>query len=393
MGELMIRANGAYDINGTFTFASYQPLRPHSLPIGTTRNLVADYSAATGHAATVYDSLLGWAPQANARSQNGLYAYDSSSIRIDPSTPRDYSVSPREGVLRIAIFGDSYTHSDEVPFSDSWGHYLEEQLNAANVSSEVLNFGVGGYGMGQAFLRYKEVGHRFPPQIVIFGFQAENAMRNVNILMPFNNRVTKLPFSKPRFVLDNNDLRLLNSPAVPPQDVAEIIGDMQGWELQAHEYWYDPADYRERVWLKSRALAFGWAVLLENKWNSPRKEIEFYSLQNEPALLSLRIIQEFRKEAESNGAMFLTVHLPIEEYLQPLVNNSELELPYEELLERIGETTDLIDVQQDLMREAKASSLESLYDGHYTRLGYKIVGDAIVKVILDRYAAADPIVN
>jgi hypothetical protein len=389
MVESVIRTKGTYNSNGTFVLGTVR-LRPHGLPVGAMRKRVADYIMST-RLAMVYDSLLGWTPQRNGRSRDGLFAYNSAGIRTDPSSPRDYSISPPKAVLRIALFGDSFTRSDEVPFSASWGHYLEEQLSRANIDSEVLNFGVGSYGMGQAFLRYKEVGRRFSPQIVIFGFQAENARRNLTILRPFLERDTSFPFSTPRFVLDHNDLRLLNSPTVPPENVVEIIEGIEGWGLRAHEYFYDPADYRERAWLKSKSLSLGWAFLLSNRWTRPKQAIEFYSLQNEPALLSLRIIEEFRTEAESNQSMFLTVHLPTKPHLLTLLNDSEL--PYAELLERVGDITDLIDPQRALLGEAKASSIESLFSGHYSALGNKIVADVVARAVIARHDASDLIVN
>ena len=87
-----------------------------------------------------------------------------------------------------------------------------------------MNFGVGGYGMGQAFLRWLHLGAQFQPDIVIFGLQPENLKRNVNVfrqmLVPAG-----MPFSKPRFALIAQELTLLNAPTLPPEQLTAVFED------------------------------------------------------------------------------------------------------------------------------------------------------------------------
>ena len=87
-----------------------------------------------------------------------MYRYNTQGIRspVPAFTPR-----AAEGVLRIALFGDSFTHGDDVPVEHSFGQVLEQQLITAGIPAEVLNFGVGGYGIDQAMLRFKEHGAAF----------------------------------------------------------------------------------------------------------------------------------------------------------------------------------------------------------------------------------------
>src|SRR5439155_12092273 len=84
-------------------------------------------------------------------------------------------------VVRIAAFGDSFTHCDGVANSFTW-EYLLERLNPA---LEVLNFGVGGYGTDQALLRYELEGMAFHPHIAILGFLPENIHRVVSVFRSF----------------------------------------------------------------------------------------------------------------------------------------------------------------------------------------------------------------
>ena len=82
------------------------------------------------------------------------------SFEFAEATPRGYDNGetqarvPPPGSLRIAAFGDSFTHGDEVPNEDTW----QEILMRAHPDVEAMNFGVGAYGLDQAFLHYQRDG-------------------------------------------------------------------------------------------------------------------------------------------------------------------------------------------------------------------------------------------
>lgn len=161
----------------------------------------------------VYDDLMGWTIGPNRRNVSGLYYSSWEGIR-----------APREGVsyvkstekTRIALVGDSYTFAEDVPFEDSWGYHLEEALGS---EFEVLNFGVGGYGIDQAFLRYEKEVRQWNPQVVILGFPSTNVERTMVLYPPLTSGWWEFPFSKPRFILRNESLQTLNVPPITPQDL------------------------------------------------------------------------------------------------------------------------------------------------------------------------------
>src|SRR5215210_752304 len=100
-----------------------------------------------GEAYVTYDQTLGWvtAPGIRQRVGDNLYRHNEQGLRAE----REYSPVPPAGVRRIAAFGDSYTYCHEVNFGDCW----TEQLARAWPGTEVLSFGVPGYGPDQAWLR------------------------------------------------------------------------------------------------------------------------------------------------------------------------------------------------------------------------------------------------
>lgn len=75
----------------------------------------------------------------------------------------DYPARPRDGIRRIALFGDSLAFGEEVNTDETVSHYLERALSG----TEVLNFGVHGYGLGQIMLRFEEEASAFHPDQVL----------------------------------------------------------------------------------------------------------------------------------------------------------------------------------------------------------------------------------
>lgn len=106
------------------------------------------------------DDELGYTIGSN--KDTGIYASNSAGLR----GKKEYSLIPEEGVLRIACFGDSFVHCDGEKDEDTWEHYLEKSVG----NLEVLNFGVGGYGLTQSYLRYLKDGLRFSPGIVFSNY-------------------------------------------------------------------------------------------------------------------------------------------------------------------------------------------------------------------------------
>ncbi len=67
----------------------------------------------------------------------------------------------------IVLMGDSFTFGVGVNDGDEWGSVLSRKLNG---EYNIINTGVGGWGLGQQIRRYYEFGELFKPQIVIVLF-------------------------------------------------------------------------------------------------------------------------------------------------------------------------------------------------------------------------------
>ena len=87
---------------------------------------------------------------------------------------------------------------------------------------EVLNYGVGGYGIDRAYLRYLSEGAELHPRVVMMGFTTDDIGRVVNVYRGFIDSRSSVLF-KPRFLIDaRNELTLLEPPLKSRADYGRL---------------------------------------------------------------------------------------------------------------------------------------------------------------------------
>lgn len=111
----------------------------------------------------------------------------------------------------VSVFGDSYAFCRLAGDSETWPHLLSKKLGI-----NVRNFGVGNYGLDQAYLRYLEIinrqNHNFEgTQTVIFCVVPETIVRIHSRWKHFFEYGNILAF-KPSFALTERGLTLSPSP-------------------------------------------------------------------------------------------------------------------------------------------------------------------------------------
>src|SRR5262245_64759817 len=148
-------------------------LAVRSIPDRTRRDLGRLLADDLGY--LTYSAALGWTIKPGGRGD--MYRAHGQGIRAD----REFARVPPPGTLRIAAFGDSFTHGDEVANEDTW----QEILMRTHPAVEAMNFGVGAYGLDQAFLRYQRDGADYGARVVLMGFIPENRFRHANVYRPF----------------------------------------------------------------------------------------------------------------------------------------------------------------------------------------------------------------
>lgn len=148
-----------------------------------------------------FDDALGWSlvPGARAVSKSTgqaiEYAINSSGFR-DREFPREKPA----GVFRILVLGDSHAFGFGVPLDTHFTKLLEGYFT--NV--EVMNLGVSGYGVDQELLFLRDTGFAYHPDLVVAYVPHYADSRHV--------RDKVWGMGKPRFLLENGELVLTNSP-------------------------------------------------------------------------------------------------------------------------------------------------------------------------------------
>ena len=154
----------------------------------------------------IYHPVRGWTLMPNLRHvqlpDGTVVSSNSRGIRGTQA----YTYDKPADVLRILTVGDSFTFGEQVRDDQTWSYYLQNLLPG----SEVLNFGIHGYGHDQMLLYLRNEGIKYHPDIVILGFVALDMDRN---LVSFRD------FAKPRFVLDGARLVLTNTPIPTAEEV------------------------------------------------------------------------------------------------------------------------------------------------------------------------------
>ena len=245
----------------------------------------------------VQDSLLGWTVGSSRQSKDGLYASSQEGIR-SPQVGNAYA--DIQHLPRIAIVGDSYTFGLEVPFESTWGNKLEKQLP---FRAQVLNFGVDGYGVDQAYLRYHRDVRRWHPDVVIFGFINHDLYRSMVVYPFISFPEWGFPFSKPRFEVENGQLTLLATST----ENAEVFFSLESvTDLPYVEY--DPG-YDKRGW-EYRWFHQSYLVRLIlgrfPRWPDPSPHASHEAI----AALNAEILERFVQEAIGEGSIPYVVYFP-----------------------------------------------------------------------------------
>lgn len=295
LGELAARTAGHVDADGQLWLRHHR-VRPYRLPL---RTLAARIAAAEKAGLCRADPDLGWTNRPLFRSRDGSTSTDAAGLRHTLGSP-PAGTRPE---LRVALFGDSFTFGDELPDRETWARRLEAALRSRGERARVLDFGVNGYGMGQALLRWRRDGRPRHPNVVVLGFQPENLLRNLNVFRPLYFLDTSLPYSKPRFVLAGDGLALVNRPAVPPEALPRVLAHFHSHPLARYER-FPPPESPTHLWQRSWLLALLW-----DRIAAPPATPAF-ALDPEMRELGLRIVRAFAEEARDAGASFLVAHLP-----------------------------------------------------------------------------------
>lgn len=315
-----------------------------------------------------YSPSLGWTIKGNGETD--LYKSNSSGLRAY----KEYNLKPSPDRLRIATFGDSFTHGDEIGNSDTWQSKLEHLDNKL----EVMNFGVPGYGLDQAYLRYLEDGVQYQPDIVFIGYMTDDIYRNVNTFRLYKSRNTEFPFTKPRFIIENDNLTIISNPISTLEDYNHLLNGSRKImdEIGANDYYYGH-HYKSNTFDFSptfRLIVLVMQHIFEDRSNDSDT---FFDESSEAFEVTARIFDSFHADVINVGSVPVIVVFPSYEDIERYQKNKTLKyMRLRSYLDSRGyETVDLIEAFKGVGVEYELNDLFVPSLGHYTPYANEIVAN------------------
>lgn len=295
-------------------------------------------------------------------------------IRINSNGLRDqeYDYSKPPDIIRIGVFGDSFTFGEGVQNDEPYPKILEqlfrrdERLRQSGVKVEVINFGIGKTGTAHQYAFYQKEGKKYSLDHVILGFLSGN---------DFTDNWGGV------FTLSNDRLIHNATGYSSVRRIQRIVYRIPFYRwLATHSHLVNLL--RKAVTLYDDRARMQQAATLQGEVGSAKPDLELQMCN-----LTLRIIEEFRKEALQNHSSFLIVHLP--ERGQKTItrySNGELIPRYVvlwdalkgSLIERNFDVLDLVPVFSRLPK----SRYYFEHDGHMTKWGHQVIAANVYEVVL-----------
>lgn len=317
------------------------------------------------------DPELGWP----LPDQFGSKLFTKSGARPSPACP---DVTPETS--DIALYGDSFTQSGNSD-EKAWGNVLAE-LSGCRVS----NYGQGGYGTDQAYLRFRR-NERDQAGVVVLAHVTEDILRVLT-----RNRdllVFEMWFAyKPRFILDRNGaLELIPIPSASEEDYLRWVGARSPRLDPEHESFH-PGGPAGATLLE---FPFTAAVLrnlgdfrMRAKLARRPYYAEFYE-RNHP-LRALEILREigktFAADAQARGRQPLVLLFPNREDVEDYRETRQW--CYGNLVEEFAAAgVDCIEFGTRLAEAAQGQDLDAFYDatGHFNEVADRMVAEFVLAKI------------
>lgn len=318
----------------------------------------------------IFSHELGWEP-----SGNNPHGYRGKEKDIEDAV--------------IALFGDSYTKGFP-KIEQSWAYLLEQ-----NLGRPVLNFGVGGYGTDQAYLRFEKryVGKMHTPYVALL-IMSENISRVMNRYRGFYTRKRSISRTKPMFYLhDSGNLELLANPLESAEQI-RLLGERQFLEeIGKTDYWYghfDKFGLNEIVhfpysWFLLKALPYYVERGTQHRLRNYREYEDLYK-SNRATQTLLLIIQKFIERANQENSIPLVVFLPNWKDLVDYQDDGKTVYDdfFQELRNRHHALTfDALEYFVPLMQTGEDVPMffRSRLEGHYNPYGEQVISSGFAETL------------
>ncbi len=344
-----------------------------------------------------YDPELGWVRKPNtfhnevSKNGNTKWTINSKGARNNPGFENLSS--------KISCYGDSFVFCRQVNDDETWEHYLSK-LKETNV----INFGVGNYGIDQALLRMKREYQKNKTDTVILAVVPDTISRIVSFWKHYYEYGNTFGF-KPRFIVKNNQLQLIQNPIDDKSKFCKYENYLE--KIRENDFFYRKKFKKEILHfpycitiLKNIRRNYGiiyWVRKIQSLKNSRKdfSEIEWNPMKiimninlgwrvklfqdEQITLLFKKIIEEFLLFSKQNKFKPILVILPQKDDINFIKNNFHF---YEKFLEELHnlEQLQIIDIAKDLLQVTNLDDFYSdknEYGGHYSLEGNQKIASII----------------
>ena len=348
-----------------------------------------------------YDNELGWirkpmtSHKEYGKEGETEWTINEKSARCNPTWDNKPS--------QISCYGDSFTFSRQVNDDETWEHVLSNKIQ-----SNVINFGVGNYGIDQALLRLKKEFPKNETNIVIMGVVPDTISRIVSVWKHYYEYGNTFGF-KPRFIIQNKKLELIKNFI----DKEEKFYSYEKFlpEIKTYDYFYDKKFKQEKISFPYTINIFKnirrnfsiiyWVLKIstkktisdELKWKpmsiimkiNLKWRIRLYKNNNINKLFE-KIILNFINYSKERKFKPVLVFLPQKDDIKFIKNNYHF---YKDFIKKIEELEDIIvlDISKFLINEKNLDEYYSdnnEYGGHYSKQGNEKIANYIEKRLVEK---------
>ena len=319
------------------------------------------------------DPVLGWP----SPSQFGVSDFDKIGARRSPAF-----ADPESHQSCLALYGDSFTYSDEIDNENAWGNILAKLQNC-----RVNNFGVGGYGTDQAYLRYLS-NERDRSPLVILGIYSENIRRNVNQFRGFYSPGTGNKFGfKPRFILENSEFKLIPLPTIEISNLKKFSRNPK--KYLRHDFYVPDGLLRTR-------LKFPYSIsLIEASFKRFRRDsllsVSRFYVETHPSealQITVAIAQAFKTTALARNQQPIVLFIPSSKALKKFQKTGTWE--HQALLDKLSSIEDLpiLRSEEKFIEYLGNNSPNTIFLGdrghsHFNQKGYAMLAKIVHEYIAE----------
>lgn len=334
-----------------------------------------------------FDLELGWCRKPNtSKQEKGKHGVTKYHIN-----EKGQRKNPNHEHLPMCIstYGDSFTFCRQVNDKESFQWYLSE-LTQTNV----LNYGVGNYGLDQAFLRLQREYPRNRTPIVILGGVPSTIVRILSMWKHYSEFGNTLAF-KPRYILKNQKLQLIPN-LINSRDkfnnYQSYLSELNKFdefyqskfcqEILSFPYLYHVFKMPYRHFSLIGRVAQGYT---ENRFDSAIGKVMKNNLTDRKLLfedkqavtLMLALVKKYKEYARQQGFVPLFLWTPQKDDILCVRSGNNY---YKDFIDELSQDIDVIDLTDKLIEVSSLDdyySDDSHYGGHFSQQGNQLVAEHI----------------